>query len=334
VGVARTKGPWSLVCVALCGIGCGDSDAGAVAADSPGREADVCGVDAAGDAGRAPDRGALASGELLALTYNVAGLPMGFSSSMPERYMPLIGPLLNGYELVLLQESWQTPDPNPGAPLRVYHEILVEASEHPYKSEPDGVPWGMDPDRPSALLGDGLNMFSEFPFDETVRVRWPACVDIEGTDCLALKGFSLARTQLDEGVTVDVYNLHMDAGGTAEDDAARELGIEALVEFMAEHSRGRAVIVGGDFNLRTTREPAASQFARLLDETDLLDACTELACDRPGSIDKFLFRSSDELEIRAERLSFDSEVFITDDGAPLSDHDPVAVRFAWSVPAP
>jgi endonuclease/exonuclease/phosphatase family metal-dependent hydrolase len=321
------KHSWA-VCALLCALGCGDDGGDDV--DRPSDEQDEAGRGGDGepgiDAGPAPT-----SGEFLALTYNVAGLPMGLSSSMPALYTPMIGPLLNDYDLVLLQESWQTPDPNPGAPLRVYHEILVEASEHPYKSEPDAVPWMTDPERPTALLGDGLNMFSIFSFDETTRVRWPSCVDVEGNDCLAIKGFSLTRMELAAGATVHVYNLHMDAGGTPEDDEARDLGIDALLDVMAEMSDGAAVIVGGDFNLHTDREPAMTQFARLLDAADLRDACSELDCDRPDSIDKFLFRSSAELELSVLLHGFETDVFVSGDGEPLSDHDPLAVRFAWAL---
>jgi endonuclease/exonuclease/phosphatase family metal-dependent hydrolase len=315
-----------LACALLCALGCADddgerqtsaSDGGAVRVDSGAR-------------GPAVTRDRV-SGELLALSYNVAGLPAGLSSSMPELFTPLIGPLLNDYDLVLLQESWQTPDPNPAEPTRVYHEWLVEASDHPYKSEPAAVPWGTDPDRPEALLGDGLNMFADFPFGETIRVRWQVCVDTEA-DCLALKGFSATRMQLADGITVDVYNLHMEAGGSVEDDAARVLGIDQLIAFMADFSDGAAVIVGGDFNLRTDREPAAGLFARLLDEADLQDACTVSECDRPGSIDKILFRSNAELELRVESFNFETDVFVSEDGVPLSDHDPLAVGFAWSAP--
>src|SRR4051812_30398967 len=103
------------------------------------------------------------SGELVALTYNVAGLPEGLSQSMPLEYTPLIAPLLNDYDLVFLQESWQTPDPNPLEPLRGYHEILVAGSTHPYKTVPAEQPLGNDPARSSALLSDGLNIFSEYP---------------------------------------------------------------------------------------------------------------------------------------------------------------------------
>jgi endonuclease/exonuclease/phosphatase family metal-dependent hydrolase len=216
------------------------------------------------------------------------------------------------------------------APTRVYHEILVAASEHPYKSESAPLPLGNDPVRPSALVSDGLNMFSQFPFDETLREAWATCVE-SASDCLALKGFSMARTQLADGVSVDIYNLHMEAGGTPEDDASRDMAVDQLVAFMLEHSQGEAIIVGGDFNLHTDSEPAGSQFARLLDEADLHDVCTELDCERPGSIDKFLFRSSDSVTIEAQSWRLETDVFVSDMDEPLSDHDPLAVRFAWSL---
>jgi hypothetical protein len=52
------------------------------------------------------------------------------------------------------------------------------------------------------------------------RQRWENCHD-SAADCLSLKGFSFARTTLPSGATVDVYNLHMEAGGDPEDDALR-----------------------------------------------------------------------------------------------------------------
>ena len=45
-------------------------------------------------------------------------------------------------------------------------------------------------------------------------------------------------------------------------------------------------------------------------------------------------RGNAELAIRAELLRFDTDVFVSEDGAPLSDHDPLAVRFAWSATKP
>ncbi|MEQ9318019.1 MAG: hypothetical protein RIF41_02630, partial [Polyangiaceae bacterium] len=45
-------------------------------------------------------------GTFSALSYNVAGLPQGLSGSEPEEYIPLISPLLTGYDLVLVQEDF------------------------------------------------------------------------------------------------------------------------------------------------------------------------------------------------------------------------------------
>jgi hypothetical protein len=272
----------------------------------------------------------LVTGEFLALSYNVAGLPQGISGSDPEINMPLIAPLLNGYDLVVLQESWKTPDPNSLAPLRVYHEILEAGSLHPFKSISAPLPFGMDPRRPEAIVSDGLNRFSRFPFGTLEKVAWETCYP-SAADCLALKGFDMARTTFAPGVTVDVYDLHMEAGNEPEDDVVRDLGITQLSTFLQAVSAGRPVIVGGDFNLHTDAEPDATQFQRLLTETGLQDVCTTLGCPEPGRIDKFLFRSSDAVTLVPLSWRFETDVFERADGEPLSDHDALAVRFGWTV---
>jgi hypothetical protein len=277
---------------------------------------------------RVTEEGCHDAGEFLALTYNVAGLPEGISGSEPTINTPIIGPLLNAYDVVWLQESWQSPDPNPFPNLRVFHEILAAASLHPFKSIPAEQPLGTDPFRPSAFLADGLNRFSQFPFEPVVRVPWNGC-DNTAADCLALKGFSFARMTLTEGVTVDVYNLHMEAGGSVADEVLRDEGITQLVDFMDTFSVGQPVIVGGDFNLHADEEPDATQLQRLYAEGNLVDVCDALACPEPERIDKLLFRSSPALTITPLSWSVELDVFMREDGEPLSDHDAVAVRFAW-----
>lgn len=269
------------------------------------------------------------SGEFLALSYNVAGLPVGFSSSEPDINTPFIAPLLNGYDLVLVQESWKTPELNPFEPLRVFHEILEEGSRHPFHSVSAPLPFGTDPERESALVSDGLNRFSQFPFEEVNRQRWNGC-HISAADCLALKGFSMARTTIAPGVQIDVYNLHMEAGGDPEDEALRDAGVTQLVDFMEANSAGRAILIGGDFNLHTDEEPDATQYQRLLDEAGLTDVCAALACPQPARIDKFAFRSSADVAVAPLSWNFETDVFVRDDGEPLSDHDPLAVRFIWA----
>lgn len=268
------------------------------------------------------------AGEFLALTYNVAGLPEGISGSHPATNTPIIAPLLNNYDLVLVQESWKTPDPNPFPALHVYHEILEAGSMHPFKSVSAPLPLGTDPERPSALVSDGLNRFARFRFDDVARERWSGCHD-SAADCLSLKGFSFARSTLPGGAVVDIYNLHMEAGGDPEDDDLRDAGVTQLSTFINTHSVGRAVIVGGDFNLHTDTEPDSTYFQRLLSEAGLTDVCAFLGCPQPGRIDKFLFRSSASVTLTPTSWHFETDVFMDDMGEPLSDHDALAVNFEW-----
>ena len=258
------------------------------------------------------------------LTYNVAGLPDTLSGSNPEVNTALIGPRLNDYDLVLVQESWLTPAEGGPFGLRTYHEVLLDTVTLPHASESKPAPLGNDPARPTAQVSDGLNRFSEFPFAPVEREAWTTCGDASA-DCLSLKGFSMARTTFADGVEIDVYNLHMDAG--RDDFAIREENVAELAAFITANSAGRAVIVGGDFNLHLDRDPDADQFATLLADTSLLDVCTQLGCDDPNSIDKVLYRSSDDIEITPLEWRNDADRFVRDDGEPLSDHDPIAVTF-------
>ena len=285
------------------------------------------------------------AGELLVLSYNVAGLPEVLSGSEPEINTPLIGALLGDYDVVLLQESWKTPEPNPLDPLRVYHEILEDLVDFEHRSISAELPLGSDATRPEALLGDGLNRFSRVPFGEVTRERWEGCFgggdtsDGGSGDCLALKGFSVATTTLADGVEVDIYNLHAEAGGTAQDQALQEADYDQLASFIEDHSGTDAIILAGDTNLHTDGVPDPENpegagdleiWERFLDRTGLVDVCTTLGCDDADMIDKAASRSSDALTLEPTSREYATDVFVRDDGEPLSDHPPLVVNFAWS----
>jgi hypothetical protein len=275
--------------------------------------------------------------EFTALTYNVAGLPVGLSGSEPDVNTPLISPLLNDYDLVLVQESWINPDP-PLPGLEVFHEVLVSQVTHPYLSEPAEPPLGTNPDRPSALVADGLNRMSQFPFGPLTRVMWEAChgggpgQELGSADCLSEKGFSGARTTFAPGIEIDVYNLHAQAGGSDPDATeVRRQNYDQLAAFILEHSDDRAIIVGGDFNLRRTRPADDEMLDLFLERTELTDVCEVVDCGADDDeIDKFLFRSGGGVTIEALTHSFEREKFQRNDGEPLSDHDPLAVTFQWT----
>lgn len=305
-----------VVGVAGCGDGAGDaSDASSTAAATGSSGATTTSTSAATSADGSSSSGApepppVTEGTVRLLTYNVAGLPEGISGSMPAEYIPQISPLLNLYELALVQEDF------------AYHEELTAQAEHPYQSEPHP-----DADPANAMFGDGLNEFSQFPFAPLDRVTWVECngqLD-SGSDCLTIKGFFRATHSLAEGVEVDVYDLHMDAGGSPEDQAARDAQVAQLVDFIAESSAERAVIVAGDTNMDEADE---SQLQALLDGAGLVDVCRALACGDEYRIDRVMVRDGGHVELTPTSWMIDA-AFVDPEGNDLSDHEAVGVELAW-----
>jgi endonuclease/exonuclease/phosphatase family metal-dependent hydrolase len=175
-------------------------------------------------------------------------------------------------------------------------------------------------------FGDGLSQFTRLPFTEFRRVPWSSCHGLVDAffDCLTPKGFTRARQSLAGDVSVDVYNLHMDAGGAPGDRQAREAQVAQLIAAIQGESAGRALIVGGDTNI-FGRDRVLLQ--RLLEAAELKDACSEVQCGDPR-VDRVLYRSSRALLLGVKKWRIDRD-FVDDQGRPLSDHLPVAVAFDW-----
>ncbi len=263
--------------------------------------------------GEAKPKPRLEQGRLRVITYNVAGLPEGVSRSRPVQNLPRIGELLSRYDLAVVQEDFAYPD------------VLRQRLRLPYGSAPFV--------RGEQLhFGDGLSQFSRLPLTEVARVPWSACHGVFEAffDCLTPKGLMLSRVELVPGETVDVYDLHMDAGWSAEDKSARKAQLEQLASAIERFSAGRAVIVGGDFNLTRKEAELLRKFAT---RTGLTDACTVLACPEPQRIDRVLYRGSPTLELRARNWKADRS-FVDASGRPLSDHLPVVVELGWARLAP
>lgn len=289
----------------------------------------VTGLTAAPEAGAQDET---VSGSFDLLTFNVAGLPEGLSGSNPSVNMPLIAPLLDAYDVVLTQEDFANPDP-PIAGTRVYHDVLVAGTNFPYLSAPQVPPMGSNPQHPHALLGDGLNFFSRFPLGPVDRTTWEECFGVvdHASDCLATKGFALTTIELGPGATVDVYDLHADAGSAVEDQAARESNFLQLAAFIRAHSQGHAVILGGDTNLHTDRPEASRLWQGFLDDAGLSDVCATVDCGVDTDvIDKVAFRGVAGVDLTPVSHVFERARFTRSDGQPLSDHDPLHVRFDYT----
>jgi hypothetical protein len=276
-----------------------------------------------------PAHAAATGGTFDVLTYNIAGLPEILSSAATDRVASTrtIGERISSYDIVNVQEDFN------------YHAHLYATDTHPHRTPTSG----------GVLFGSGLNTLSSSPYDEAdfERVTWSSC-DFGSGDCLTPKGFTFMRVRLAEGVYIDVYNVHTDAGSEPGDIAARTANLNQVTAFMRSHSAGNAVVVMGDTNTRYTRGDNISEFVAA---NQLVDAWVQLArggvepakgsptlgCDAANPtndcevVDKVMFRGSKFINLSATSYNNDHAKFREDGtGLALSDHFPIAVNFAWS----
>ncbi len=248
------------------------------------------------------------------LSYNVAGLPEGLSSSSPAQNTSQISPKLNPWDLVAVQEDFS------------YHAQLIAQATHPYKTPPMSAPSPTD-------LGDGLNALSRFAFSNLTRTTWTSCsgyID-QKNDCLTSKGFAAFTLDVG-GALVDVYDAHFDAGRSDNDAKARAKQVTQLVAAINARSgapgaaNGHAVIVLGDTNMKASDETTLQS---LLTGAKLDCACRVLTCAEPDRIDRVMFRSSSGVKISSSSWHVETS-FVDAQGKPLSDHEPVSVELSLS----
>jgi endonuclease/exonuclease/phosphatase family metal-dependent hydrolase len=278
----------------------------------------------------APAPAYAASGTFSVLTYNVAGLPDIISSAEVDRQTAhtAIGQRLGPYDIVHVQEDFN------------YHAYLYAAdTTHAYRTPTSG----------GAGIGSGLNSLSKLAYDtdDFERGDWNSC-QLDSGDCLTPKGFTFARHRLAEGVYVDFYNLHTNAGTNAGDQESRADNLNQLTAFIATHSVGNAVVVMGDTNTRYTR--AADTIRDFVAANGLTDAWVKverggtppaagsdaLVCDAAAVtdtcevVDKILYRGSRFVTLNATGYHNEDAGFRTADGKMLSDHFPISTAFTWS----
>lgn len=251
--------------------------------------------------------------EISVVTYNVHGLPSEVTDADPEK-IKQIGPLLDEYDIVLVQEDF------------VYHSELAQEAEHPYQEPISKAELEKRiEEQQSTEIKNGLSSFSYFPTDNYFGQRWNSCNGFydASSDCVAPKGFSVAVYEVISGVKIDIYNCHMDAGDSPEDIAARKEQILQLAHFIQRRSQYRGVIVACDTNLDQDDQ---NDLELLLAASGLRDSCQVLNCPEPHNIDRIFYRSSPFVQVEPLRWQI-PEGFVDGKGEPLSDHRPVAVDF-------
>ncbi|KAG4439694.1 hypothetical protein IFR05_004831 [Cadophora sp. M221] len=273
---------------------------------------------------------AVTSGDFSVLTMNVAGLPAILNGNdVPGDKTTnslLIGTLFAkyDYDVIHVQEDFN------------YHASIYATDDHPFRTATSGgVPFG-----------SGLNTLSNFNWINFSRKKWNTCSDASSSDCLTPKGFTFMRTLVSEGVYIDIYNLHADAGTEPGDLVARAANLQEVSDYINVWSVGNAVLVFGDTNSRYTRSAdIPNVFASKNGMTDVfveiprggVIPTVETICANPSlintceTVDKVFYRGSRQLTLEATAFNYESSKFVQADGNVLSDHNPITVNYTWTV---
>jgi len=266
------------------------------------------------------------------LTYNVHGLFPLIAKDNPRDRSPTIGWLAAKYDIVLLQEDFE------------YHGIIAAQMGDHTGFRGSGI--GFDPRRVSVKImlfpfqlliphfsppyGAGITALvtSDLVTDSDVtREHYDECHGWFGAngDCWARKGLLRVRIRTPEGMEIDIYNTHLEAGPSEESIAVRGQQLDDYAVKIEALSPGRAIIVSGDFN---------ADFRRSADRVQLMDFRNRLALQDSGAgpelpywrdRDYILYRGGPDVTLMVEEAGEALE-FTSGDHA-LSDHPALFARF-------
>jgi endonuclease/exonuclease/phosphatase family metal-dependent hydrolase len=249
---------------------------------------------------------------LRVVSYNVHGLPSFITGDDTPGRLRQIGPRLDPFDVVGLQE-----------------DFIDDGHRHLFEGRPHGTRLRFDAVIEGRVQGSGLSLLARprAVATHTEHFRTFAGVLDGANDGLASKGLQLTRLELAPGVEVDVWNTHMDAGNRDADREARADQVRQALDALRARSAGRAVLFLGDTNLNARGD--AASIARLLEGAGLRCACAAARLERCcGRIDRILLRSGAGVELTPVEWSVSQE-FVDAQGRQLSDHAPVVAVIGW-----
>lgn len=268
-----------------------------------------------------------AAGQFSVISYNIAGLPEIISSAVTDRPTSIaeIGRRLNVFDIVHVQEDFN-----------YNNDLYQKGNKHAFRTTTKGI----------VPFGDGLNTLSKYPVSDIRRISWNDCT---GADCLTPKGFTYSRVWVAANVCIDFYNVHANAYNESKACAARCKNIRQLSDYIKEHSKDRAVIVMGDLNGRygyyfdninllnsenglTDAWMSHKQNGQLPHASKTIPPANILTLtDTCETIDKILYRSNKDIELKTAEYQLEKLLFTNLKGLPLSDHHPVSAKFLWNL---
>lgn len=254
------------------------------------------------------------SAEFTIVTYNVQARPL-FDDSRHK--FNFISPLLNRFDICAFQECFKD------------HPRLWAAAEHPVKIYHAALK------HPFEVATSGLSILGNYPLREVDGIHFED--EGDGQNWPASKGVLMAGFDV-HGMPVDVYTTHIAAGKKPATMRAKFAQGDDIIRFIGEKSPAdHSVILLGDFNMRPSRgpedleknkdNPKVTGFDRLVEILGLRDASDEINGPTGTEIDRILFRPGKGHVMRPLSWQHDDPAFYDPAGNPLSDHEPVFVRF-------
>lgn len=255
------------------------------------------------------------TGSLSFLTYNVHGLPSAITGDDTLSRLEQIGPLLDRFDFVGLQEDFMEEG----------QAQLDAGSTLPYRTRFSQV---MDSAR---YYGSGLSTYGVHPVLQDTGHFYTECNGVldGASDCLASKGFQVLSLEIDPGLSLFVVNTHIEAGGGEADAIARASNVEELIAGMAALDTDAPLVFMGDTNLHPEDPVDGPLGQRFEDELGLVDVCTLLDCPEPNRIDRIYIRSGGRALLEALDWSV-PEGFVDADGVDLSDHNAIQAQIQWA----
>lgn len=269
-------------------------------------------------------------GLLTVMSYNVSGLPFAGAvqgSEIVPGYpkAELLGALMNQVDadIIGVQEDFNFHD-----------SLAAKMTNFPYKTFSSGpIP-----------LGDGLNIFSKLPIYNISRHTWEKRYGVfkGAADQLTPKGFLYSVVEIAEGVYIDFYVLHADAGGDPQSTAARIDNYRQLTEHINTRPHDRAVIVVGDFNARILSGFETDMLNNLIFPAGLSDSWVEL-CNNGiystepqfeeyevfESIDKVMYKNGGGVEFTP--VDIEHYKLKNERGGTYTDHHATKVVLSYTV---
>jgi endonuclease/exonuclease/phosphatase family metal-dependent hydrolase len=178
--------------------------------------------------------------ELKILTLNVWGLPNPITKDLVKRFTK-IGPAINGYDLVNLQETFSDHA----------DDKIFGVADYQSKIRFNNTSF--------LTIGSGLGSLTKYPIVKKGFKKFSQCA---GSDCMSNKGVFFMRINVPPIGDVDIYNTHYQAISDKED--IRVSDNKELQELLRQNEAGNLTILTGDFNFNNT-DPSDSKSKAFLD---------------------------------------------------------------------